>query len=468
MKGSSGFKQALRISDRKILLIAVDVALLILALLLVLAARMGMPLSAATLAARPGWFVLLGLAWTLSAGMLEAYDLRRAARFPAGPLQTAVSVLLADGLYLAIPYYTPYILASRLTLLLFLAATVGLVVLWRTFYALVLVQPSFRHPVLIVGAGPTGHAVLQAIRTHGATEYLPVGFVDDDPGLQGKQVDGLAVVGRHRDLVSAVERTRASEVVVTSNHAEGMGGDLFAALIACHEQGVAITPGHLLIEMLTGQVPVEHAGRDFTVVLPLDRTPPLLYDAVKRASDLLLGAAGLLLAALVAPFAAVALWLEDRGPVFYRQRRVGQGGREFVLLKFRTMVADAEAEGPQWAGIGDARITKAGRILRRLHLDELPQALNVLKGEMSIVGPRPERPEFVAQLQAAIPYYRARLSVRPGITGWAQVNYEYGDSIEDALVKLRYDLYYVRHRSVVLDLQILARTIGHVFRRGGR
>lgn len=468
MRGPSGFRQALRVSERKVLLIAADLALLLLALLLVLAARMGMPLSAAAMAARPGWFLLLVLAWAASAGTLEAYGLRRAARFPAGPLQAAAAVLLADGLYLAIPYYTPHILASRLTLLFFLASTVGFVAIWRTLYALVLVQPSFRYPVLIVGAGPAAQEILGAIRTHGATEYLPVGFVDDDPAVQGREVGGLAVLGRCRDLVAAVERTRASEVVVALPHPDRAGADLLPALIACHELGVAITPGHVLFETLTGQVPVEHAGGNLAVVLPLDRTPPVLYDAAKRASDLLLGAAGLILAAAVAPFAALALWLEDRGPALYRQRRVGQGGREFVLLKFRTMVADAESDGPRWADVGDARITTVGRFLRRLHLDELPQALNVLRGEMSIVGPRPERPEFVAELQAAIPYYRARLSVRPGVTGWAQVNYEYGDSVEDALIKLRYDLYYIKHRSVVLDLQILARTFGHVFRRGGR
>ena len=189
---------------------------------------------------------------------------------------------------------------------------------------------------------------------------------------------------------------------------------------------------------------------------------------LKRAVDVLLGACGLAVTLPVWPVAALALWLEDRGPTLYHQRRVGQGGREFTLLKFRTMVRDAEIAGPRWAVVGDERVTRIGRWLRRLHLDELPQAINILRGEMSVIGPRPERAEFFAALQAAIPFYRARLSVRPGVTGWAQVNHEYGDSIDDALIKLRYDLYYIKHRSALLDLLILVRTVGHVLRGRGR
>jgi lipopolysaccharide/colanic/teichoic acid biosynthesis glycosyltransferase len=194
----------------------------------------------------------------------------------------------------------------------------------------------------------------------------------------------------------------------------------------------------------------------------------VLFDSFKRLMDILMAVVGLLLTLAVTPLAAAGLWVEDRGPVFYRQRRVGQAGRQFEILKFRTMVRHAEVNGPQWAAVGDPRVTWMGRILRRLHLDELPQAWNILKGEMSVIGPRPERPEFVEALQAAIPFYRTRLSVRPGVTGWAQVNFEYGDSIEDALVKLRYDLYYIKHRSLLLELTILVRTLGHIFRRGGR
>jgi lipopolysaccharide/colanic/teichoic acid biosynthesis glycosyltransferase len=160
------------------------------------------------------------------------------------------------------------------------------------------------------------------------------------------------------------------------------------------------------------------------------------------------------------PFIAAAIKLESPGPVFYRQMRAGQGGRPFQLLKFRTMIAGAEADGQaRWARAIDARVTRVGRLLRRTRLDELPQLFNVLRGDMSLIGPRPERPELIAVLEQEIPFYRARLLVKPGLTGWAQVNYGYGRSVEDARVKLEYDLYYIKQQSIWLDLVILFRTV---------
>jgi exopolysaccharide biosynthesis polyprenyl glycosylphosphotransferase len=468
MRRLAGFRQHLRISERKVLLAVGDVAMLALGLLIVIAVRLQIPFEAETLARRASWFVLLMAAWVPAAMLAEVYDLKGAARLGLGLPRAAVAVLVADGLYLAIPYLTPHLLISRLTLVLFLGATLILVVLWRVAYAMVFVQPSFRHPVLILGAGPSGREILDAIRRHGATEYLPAGFVDDDPALTGQKVDGLAVLGRSRDLSAILRETAASEVVVALPSGAYAGGEVSRALLDCHEQGVAVTMMHRLFESLTGQVPIEHAGRNLAVVLPIDRPAPVVFDMVKRALDVLLATAGLALAALVVPFAAAGLWVEDRGPLLYRQRRVGRGGREFDMLKLRTMVRDAEPNGPQWAGVGDPRVTRVGRVLRRLHLDELPQAWNILKGEMSLIGPRPERPEFVAALQAAIPFYRTRLSVRPGVTGWAQVNLEYGDSVDDALSKLRYDLYYIKQRSLALEMSILVRTVGHVLRARGR
>lgn len=460
------FRQALHVSERKVLLGAGDLLAVNLGLAAVLALRL--PQAAATAGTRAIWHLLLSAVWLAAAGLAEAYNLRLAARLPVGPLRACATALAAGLAYLAIPYWTPHLLPSRLTVGLFLVATAGAVALWRLLYALVLVQPSFRHPVVILGARAQGREILAAMRAYGATEYLPVGFVDDDPEPGAADVDGLPVLGRVRDLMDVLERTGASEVVVALPPAQQASGDLFQILLACHERGIAVTPMHRLFEALTGQVPVEHAGRNLAVVLPLDRTPPVVFDALKRVGDVVVAAVAVAVMGGLLPGVALALWLQDRGPVFYRQRRVGAGGREFVLLKFRTMVPDAEANGPQWAEVSDARVTPVGRVLRRLHLDELPQAVNILKGEMSVVGPRPERPEFVAALQRAIPFYRTRLAVRPGVTGWAQVNYEYGDSVEDALVKLRYDLYYIKHRSVLLELSIYVRTLGHVLRRGGR
>ncbi|NLE52681.1 MAG: polyprenyl glycosylphosphotransferase, partial [Chloroflexi bacterium] len=182
---------------------------------------------------------------------------------------------------------------------------------------------------------------------------------------------------------------------------------------------------------------------------------------LKRAVDLLLAIVGLAIFAALLPLIVVSMKLDSPGPIFFRQQRVGKSGRLFWVVKLRSMIPDAEREtGPRWASDDDPRVTRVGRLLRKTRLDEMPQLYNVLRGEMSIIGPRPERPEFVEALSQTIPFYRTRHVVKPGITGWAQVRYHYGSSEEDALIKLQYDLYYIRHRSLALDVLIILRTAG--------
>jgi lipopolysaccharide/colanic/teichoic acid biosynthesis glycosyltransferase len=184
--------------------------------------------------------------------------------------------------------------------------------------------------------------------------------------------------------------------------------------------------------------------------------------------DIGLGLLGALIFISLLPFLALAITLDCPGPILYRQARSGLGGRPYRMLKLRTMVPDAEEDGlARWASVDDERITRVGRFLRKTRLDELPQVFNVLHGEMSIVGPRPERPEFIAELQDKIPFYRTRLVVKPGLTGWAQIHYGYGNTVEDALVKLQYDLYYIRHWSLWMELYVIFKTIGVMFRFGG-
>jgi lipopolysaccharide/colanic/teichoic acid biosynthesis glycosyltransferase len=225
----------------------------------------------------------------------------------------------------------------------------------------------------------------------------------------------------------------------------------------------------LIYEELTGRVPVGHVGNSWLVALPLDHASSGgLYPVFKRALDLFVALVGLCILAVLLPFVALATLVDSPGPIFYHQDRVGQGGRVFRLAKLRTMVSDAERQGAVWARTRDPRVTRVGRVLRAAHLDELPQFLNVLRGEMSVVGPRPERPEFVSQLERRIPFYRMRHAVRPGMAGWALIHAGYGSSVEDALVKVEYDLYYIKHQSVALDLLILMRTLGRMFLfRGG-
>jgi lipopolysaccharide/colanic/teichoic acid biosynthesis glycosyltransferase len=217
-----------------------------------------------------------------------------------------------------------------------------------------------------------------------------------------------------------------------------------------------------MYEALTERVPVEHVRNDW--LLPSQVTggqTSLTYRLFVHLLDWSFGLLAGLILLVVGPLVVLLIKLTSPGPILYRQIRLGRGGVPFEVLKFRSMVVDAEGElGPQWAALDDPRVTRVGRFLRVTRLDELPQVLNILRGDIHLVGPRPERPEFIAELEQEIPFYRARLAVKPGLTGWAQVKYHYGNTVEDALIKLEYDLYYIKNRSAVLDLSILLKTAG--------
>lgn len=459
---------SLHLSERKLLLFLADLIVVNTALVLWLAWRFGVPVGREVIRDAPLWFGVLTGLWIVVSFLLDAYDLRRAARFRTG-VTIGAAVATATGLiFLAIPRYTPPLPTSRIGVYLFLVLLAGGVAAWRGCYALLLVRPWFRRKALIVGAGVAGRTLAEAVRTHAAAEYDLVGFVDDDSSKQLSVIEGVRVLGGTHNLQALIEQTGASELIVAITHADRISPSLFQTIMDCHERGVQVKPMATLYEELTGRVAVEYAGNDLHVILPLNSYPARFDWMVRWARDLTIGVIGLVLTLLLLPMVALAQRIEGLGPIFYTQRRVGRGGRHFDLLKFRTMRSDAEANGPQWARERDHRVTRLGRLIRRLHIDEIPQAVNILRGELSFIGPRPERPEFVAQLEKQIPFYRARHAVKPGVTGWAQINYRYGASVEDALIKLQYDLYYIKHQSLWLDLVILIKTLVLVVTLRGR
>jgi sugar transferase (PEP-CTERM system associated) len=253
--------------------------------------------------------------------------------------------------------------------------------------------------------------------------------------------------------------THIEEIVVALD--DGRGRLPIDALLRCRMLGVRVTERSSFLERATGRIDLDTMRPSWLIFSGgFERRPFERY--AKRGFDVLFSLALLGLFAPLLAVIALAIRLDSPGPVFYRQTRVGRFGAPFSIMKFRTMVVDAERAGAQWAAERDPRITRVGHVLRRMRLDELPQAVNVLRGEMSLVGPRPERPEFVGELVEALPYYNERHNVQPGITGWAQINCPYGSSIEDTKVKLSYDLYYLKNRSLALDGIILLRTIGTV------
>jgi lipopolysaccharide/colanic/teichoic acid biosynthesis glycosyltransferase len=249
-----------------------------------------------------------------------------------------------------------------------------------------------------------------------------------------------------------------------------MGGGMFQALLDAQESGIEITRMAVAYEELLGRVPIQTLEANWILRSFVDETRVnTFFELGKRLVDIIGGLFGSLVTLLILPFVTIAILLDDGRPVFYLQTRSGRNGRTYRIVKFRTMVRDAEADGqPKWASVGDERNTRVGHVLRKTHLDELPQFINVLMGDMSLVGPRAERPELITLFQGQVPFYRARLLVKPGITGWAQINFGYASTVEETMVKLEYDLYYIKNRNLFMDVVILLRTPATVLGFRGR
>jgi exopolysaccharide biosynthesis polyprenyl glycosylphosphotransferase len=323
-----------------------------------------------------------------------------------------------------------------------------------------------RRRCVVIGAGKSAVEFLHLLSSR-SSPWEVVGLVDDDPQKQNGTFGGLRVLAPIRDLPRLSAESGVADLILAVN--SPLRSDSLDAIMQCFERGAAILPVADAVERMFGRVPIHCLGSKW---LPstfwATSDAPLIQRAIKRVTDLMAAVALLVLLApiyvLLLPFA----WLVQGYPLFYRQQRVGQAGRLFTLVKLRSMRTDAEKDGAKWSDKNDSRITPLGRWLRKTRLDEIPQLWNVLKGEMSLVGPRPERPEFVSVLEREIPFYRARLAAKPGLTGWAQTKLGYTNNVKDARTKLEYDLYYIKNRSLWLDLLILFRTIRTVITHQGQ
>lgn len=476
----------LRFSERKLVLAMFDLLLLNLVFATALHLReQGETTSDWHGASSPlVWFLLLSGLYFIIAQVIGAYDLVRAANIRRSLGHMGAALGLAWTLFLWIPFLTPTLPPSRFHLLFFPFVAFGVLALWRVFYARVFGHPNFQQRALIIGAGGAGKTLAGAISelsgsVGGSGEssdspvgskigYRVLGFIDD--GVQhGQVLEGVPVLGTRRDLTHIVGKLGVNELAVAITHLETMNVELFEAIQECREWGISVTTMTDLYERLTGRVAIEHAGSNLAVAMPVVQRPThRFYLALQRGLDIVGALVGCVLLGLFIPWVWTANRLKSPGPLFYDQERVGKGGRSFKILKFRSMRTDAEKFGAQWAQENDPRITPIGKILRGTRLDEVPQFWNILKGDMSLIGPRPERPHFVAQLTREIPFYRVRHAVKPGLTGWAQVRYRYGASVEDSLIKLQYDLFYIKRQSLLLDLEIVFKTIPIVLGFKGR
>jgi len=350
----------------------------------------------------------------------------------------------------------------------FFIAVPLLTLAWRLFYIRIFTDPQFMRRVLVIGGGKAGQAILQVANDLWPPPFYVVGVVDDDPDKAGCSIENHPVLGSSENLLELIETYNVSDLLVAISGE--MKPRMFQALLQAQELGVEIVRMPKVYEELLGRVPIRFLEADWILRSFVDESRVSgFYELAKRLLDIIGGAVGVCLLLLLLPFITIAIVLDDGFPLFYTQTRAGKGAQPYKIIKLRTMRRDAEADGkPQWAKEDDARATRVGRFLRKTHLDELPQFINVLRGEMSLVGPRAERPELMEFFEKHVPFYRARLLVKPGITGWAQVNFGYASTVEETVVKLEYDLYYIKHRNLILDLVVLLRTPATVFGFRGR
>jgi sugar transferase (PEP-CTERM system associated) len=459
-----------RFSSRTVWLILADVAIIYGGIVLALYLRLGSSGSDYELNERNGW-LKIGVATLLCLLNLYFYDLydytvmgnRRELM-----LRLVQALGIAWALLAFLFYLVPPLFIGRGVLVISVPLVLLLLLSWRSSIHLLTGHPEIGEKILIVGTGQSALDTAQAVWERRDAGYRIVGFITENGTNSSEEITNLQVLGTTAELNSIVKSEKIDRIVIAVR--ERRGTFPTETLLKMSLAGnVCIEECTSFFERVTGQVNIEMLRPSWLIFAGRGRDTKLktiLREIVHR----LLALVGLIISLPIAIVTAILIKLESKGSIFYKQERVGRNGRTFNVLKFRSMKIDAEKDGkPVWATADDERTTRIGRIIRVIRVDEIPQFWNIIKGEMSFVGPRPERPHFVAQLAEEISYYEHRHLTAPGLTGWAQIKYPYGASVEDARRKLQYDLYYVKNQGLALDLVIVFETVKTVlFGRGGR
>jgi len=456
-----------RLKARTLLLLLVEAMLLFGGVVIAVYLRLGAPDAEDALIVHNGFFkAALATAFCLTAVyFFDLYDfvVMRDRR------ELVLRLLQALGLAwvaLALTFYAlPQTTIGRGVTLISLPLALSLMVAWRLSIHWILGHPEFGERILIIGSGPFAVEIAKETLQRKDAGYRVIGFVDNDPSLVGKSLINPKVIGVTSELATLVRTQKIDRLVVAISDRRGQ-----------------FPTQELLKLSLSGDVTIEESASFYErltgrVLLDLIRPSWLIFSSRGRRAGInqitrstmhrAIALVGAMLSVPIAILTAILIKLDSPGPVLYKQDRVGKNGRPFKLMKFRSMRTDAEKDGPVWAKTDDDRTTRVGRIIRKIRVDEIPQFWNILRGDMNFVGPRPERPHFVAQLAQEIRYYDQRHLIAPGLTGWAQINYPYGASIDDARQKLQYDLYYMKNQCLALDATIMFETIKTVmFGRG--
>lgn len=413
------------------------------------------------------WSIVLALYLGVFATIFELYNLQKASKFEVVIQNIILTSSVTVLFYLLTPFFTPELPENRLQIIYFYIAVNVALFVWRYAYIVLISAPRFFKRVLLIGNSEDMAKVIRSLQKSDPN-YRVIGFINTTKAEQASLAFDLPEEFNLKNVAKTVKEHSISEIVIATQPSSGMTVSLYNQLINLLENGVPIREYTQVYEEITHRVPVQHVDKDFYRYFPFSRSNQnKLYLFFHRILDLLFSVLGLIFGLLISPVVLVGNIIANRGPVFYTQTRVGKNSKHFKIYKLRSMVVNAEKDGAVYASAKDHRVTKFGRFLRRSRFDEIPQFINVIKGDMSVIGPRPERPVFVQELSEKIPFYEVRHLVKPGVTGWAQVNAKYGSTQEDALEKLQYDLYYIKHRSLFLDISIVIKTLSTIiFFRG--
>jgi exopolysaccharide biosynthesis polyprenyl glycosylphosphotransferase len=413
------------------------------------------------------WTILLAIYINLFGAVFEMYNLQVASNHFQVLKSTVLTTTATVVFYLLTPFFSPQLPKNRLQLLVFYLTVFMALYTWRMIYVRFLASNRFVQKVLLICDKEQVEELILGLES-ADPHYKIIGYVNSDgaiaDNLEGHYVQSI----KREELRLFVKKNGISELVVASQKTDGITADLYHQLLQLLESGITIREYTQVYESKTLRIAVQYIARDFYRFFPFSRSNQnKLYLSIVRLFEIGLSLLGLSIGLVLIPIIFIGNVFWNKGELFYTQERVGKDGVVFKIIKFRTMIENAETKGAVFTTTNDSRVTKFGKFLRKTRIDEFPQFINILKGEMAVIGPRPERPYFVNKIAEIMPFYETRHIIKPGLTGWAQVNYSYGEKIEDSLIKLQYDLYYIKHRSFYLDLSIAFKTISTVlFYRG--
>jgi exopolysaccharide biosynthesis polyprenyl glycosylphosphotransferase len=409
-----------------------------------------------------GYLAVLAFYITVFGTVFEIYDLQKSSKLDITFRNIVLTVSTTALFYLLTPVLTPFLPEQRLEIIYFYFCIMIMIFLWRWFYITFISTPRFYKKVLLVGEISNIENIIKPLNQVDPN-YKIVGFINSETEAESPiKFKGLKEF-KAQNLLQVIREEKISEILVASFNSETITSEIYHDLILLLDKGFSIREYTQVFEEITYRVPIQFVGKDFYKYFPFSRSNQnTLYLFFHRSFDIVFSILGLFFGCCLLPFVLFGNFIANKGPLFYFQERVGQNGKLFQIVKLRSMVINAETGVAKWAQINDTRITKFGMFLRRSRIDEIPQFFNILRGDMSIIGPRPERPFFVNELSRVIPFYETRHTVKPGLTGWAQVNTRYGASVNDSLTKLQYDLYYIKHRGIFLDINIVVKTLSTI------